>query len=193
MKVYPFEGSPMIRYRWTRDGVEYEVESEATFEAVATGHFKEYGSTVEVLLVALDREGPGDPVPVLGFSNQPTCNAALTIETTGALRKATEGVGTPERLRALAAPAIGREGGSCYGVDWREVLDHLRGLDAMSAADDAGRPPRSALKRPGTACEPACLGLAVHLPDSVRPAARRWRRDSTAASSDHGTILLSSR
>jgi len=109
----------------------------ATWEMIEKNAFREYGTGIEVTFATLDRELRGSEPEVCGFSNHSTANAVFTIEHRQELLEQASEITDPEEMREVVAPVIGKTGGSCYGVDWDEVIEHLQGRLQEEAAEAA--------------------------------------------------------
>jgi hypothetical protein len=104
----------------------------ATFEELSSDTFKESGANVKTLLLWL--EGPGEYGEVEGFSNLSTFNAAMVLAND---REMLESCASHEFGDVAILGKLFREiiatGGSCYGVDWPEVLGYARMIIADRA------------------------------------------------------------
>jgi hypothetical protein len=98
----------------------------ATCELVSPNSFNDFDTSIPTAVVELHRQ-PNCPASVCGFSNQATHNAALTVESdynfvTAARRL--HGKFTDVLIREVSKEIIDC-GGSCYGIDWKEVGEYL--------------------------------------------------------------------
>jgi len=91
----------------------------AVYERLAKDAFKESGAAVETLLVTIQR---GECREVCGFRNGATANAAFTIGSDRELLGKWKSRG--QSMRTFQK-AIAEGGGSCYGIDWLEVVEYL--------------------------------------------------------------------
>lgn len=121
----------------------------ATWEEVDADAFREYEVGIRVALATLDRAHANAPqVRICGFSNHATANASLVIESHLEFAQIAAGIFDAATLKTEMAPRIGALGGSCYGVEWREVLAHLRYVDPPQEASPAPpRPEKAAASR----------------------------------------------
>lgn len=125
----------LAEQRLTLHGCEW-----ATVERLDGDLFKEFGTGIEVVVVEL-REGRNErPDDTGGFANLATWNAALAIETDAKLSALARKDGCD---RAAIAQTVRREitegGGSCYGIAWGEVWEHVSpGVKSRSRMDVEG-------------------------------------------------------
>lgn len=101
----------------------------ATHENIGGDWFKDFGTGVSVLVVELCREADQG---VNGFRNWATFNAAVTI---GSDRELLQKIRKPDGefdpfVRTQILKEIGKYGGSCYGIDWTEVEQHVRSSES---------------------------------------------------------------
>ncbi len=109
----------------------------ATCEGIDTGVFKEFGTGIKTILIELCRYSDRDHD---GFRNWATWNAAISIDSCAKLQALARQWKTPKPLQDnlsihliksdQGVAAQGRYwphllGGSCYGVDWKQVRDYL--------------------------------------------------------------------
>lgn len=95
----------------------------ATYEQLPADLFAESGAKVSTVVIEV-REGAGDPV--CGFKNGATWNAALMVTNDCELYRMTanRSWGLDARIVDAVRDEIGKSGGSCYGIDWREVAEY---------------------------------------------------------------------
>lgn len=106
--------------------------SYATFETLGSDLFREFGTNIEVLIVEIHKERPGDEIETLGFCNGVTANFALAIESDQKRWK--RWCEDPQNVGRKFSRELALEGNSIYGVDWHEVEKHLR----LKAAEERG-------------------------------------------------------
>lgn len=160
----------------------------ATYEQLPADLFAGSGAKVSTVVIEA-REGAGDPVS--GFKNPATWNAALMVTSTHELYRLTETWGweANERIRDAVRDEVGKAGGSCYGIDWREVAEY-RHQD--EPAEDVVMLSPAALARLDDAFEELGVGTIEIVEDGTGPGdiiARPGRPEERRGALKQGTLF----